>query len=299
MSTATLVTASAPDQPLAILLFDYPGADIILRSQDGYHLQVPKIYILNSSPILGKLIQGALKSLEASLPVVQLPENGETLHCLLTFVFPVTPLVPSTPEKIMELLSVAQWFQMGAALTHIRGCVAQQNKLPTRLEPALRIYTLAQKLGLRTEALQMAQAIFLKQPMTIEDFGNKLDIMSGASLYELWKYYEKVQSILASDLTKFRESYAITGLHCKELSSSKIPSWLDQYVESVGKTPNLFDSAQFNIAMARHLTSKDEDNLSCKCASITSQTISNFWEALASVVDGSFEKVRWLIYRAP
>jgi len=44
--------------------------------------------------------------------------------------------------------------------------------------------------------------------------------------------------------------------------------------------------------MARHFTSKDEDNLNCKCASISSQTISDFWEALASVVDGSFEKAK-------
>ena len=310
MSTATLVTASTTDQPLAILLFDHPGADIILRSRDCFHLQVPKIYIVNSSPILGELIQGTSKSPgdanpEASLQVVQLPENGEILHCLLTFVFPVTPLVPPTPEEIMELLSVAQKYQMGAALTHIRGCIARQNKLPTRLlEPALRIYALAQKLGLRPEALQMARAIILKQSMTIEDLGNKLDTMSGASLYELWKYYKKVQDVLASDLTEFRKSCAngtITDLSCNELSSSKIPSWLDQYIESVGKTPNLFDSAQLNIAMARHLTSKestkDEDNAGCKCASITSQTISDFWEALVSVVDGSFERVRWSIYR--
>jgi hypothetical protein len=40
--------------------------------------------------------------------------------------------------------------------------------------------------------------------MTIEDFDNKLDIMPGASLYELWKYHERVRAILASDLTEFR-----------------------------------------------------------------------------------------------
>ena len=151
-------TASTTDEPLANLLFDYPGADIILRSQDCYHFRVPKIYIVNNSPILGELIQRTLDSpgdanAEASLPVVQLPESGEILHCLLTFIFPVTPLVPSTPEEIMELLSVAQKYQMESALTHIRGSIARQNSLPTRLEPALHIYALAQKYGLRPEAL--------------------------------------------------------------------------------------------------------------------------------------------------
>ena len=298
MSTAPHEAASPTDEPLANLLFDHPGADIILRSQDSYHFRVPKIYIVNSSPILGELIQRTLDSpgdanAEASLPVVQLPESGEILHCLLTFIFPVTPLVPSTPEEIMELLSVAQKYQMGTALTHIRGSIARQNSLPTRLEPALHIYALAQKYGLRPEALQTARAIFLKQSMTIEDFDNKLDIMPGASLYELWKYHERVRAILASDLTEFRMSCArgtITGLRCTELSSSQIPSWLDQYIESIGKTPNLFDSAELNIAMARHIKDKANE-LDCKCASIPSQTIREFWEALASVVDGSFEKV--------
>jgi hypothetical protein len=34
--------SSITDQPIANLLFDYPGADIILRSQDSYHFRVPK-----------------------------------------------------------------------------------------------------------------------------------------------------------------------------------------------------------------------------------------------------------------
>jgi hypothetical protein len=45
-------------EPLANLLFDYPGAlagaDIILRSRDSYHFRVTKIYIANSSPVLGE-----------------------------------------------------------------------------------------------------------------------------------------------------------------------------------------------------------------------------------------------------
>ena len=297
MSTTALhEAASATDKPLANLLFDYPGADIILRSQDYYHFQVPKIYIANSSPVLGELIQNALDSpgaadVEASLPVVQVPKRGKILHFLLTIIFPINSLVPSSPEEILELLSDAQTYQMDFVLTHIRDRIARQNSLPTRLEPALRIYFLAQKYGLRQEALKTARTI-LNYPMTIEEYDGKLDIMSGASLYELWNYHEGVRAILASDLTEFRMSRArdtITDLRCTELSSSQIPSWLDQYIESIGKSPNLFDSTELNIAMTRHI--KDMANkLGCECASIPGRTIRDFWEALASVVDGSFEK---------
>jgi hypothetical protein len=276
---------------------DTYSADIILRSQDCHHFRVPKIYIVNSSPVLGELIQSALDppgaaDAEASLPVVHVPKRGKIVHCLLTFIFPVNSLVPSTPEEILELLSDAQTYQMDFVLTHIRDRIARQNSLPTRLEPALHIYSLAQKYRLLPEALQIARTI-LNYPMTIEDYDGKLDIMSGASLYELWRYHEGVRAILASDLTEFRISRAqgtITGLRCTEFGSFQIPSWLDQYIESIGKSPNLFDYAELNIAMARHIKDK-ADELDCGCASIPGQTIRDFWEALASVVDGGFEKV--------
>ena len=296
MSTVPHKSASTADEPLEDLLLDYPGADIIIRSQESYHFRVLKSTIANSSPILGELIRKTLNSFgddaEASLPVVQLPERGAILHNLLTFIFPVIPLVPSMPEEMMELLSVAQKYQMEAALLHIRGSIARQNSLPTRLSPALRIYALAQKYGLLPEALQTAR-IILNQSVTIEDFDNKLDIMPGASLHELWKYHERVRTILASDLTGFRVSRArgtITGIRCTELNSSQIPNWLDQYIESIGNSPNLFDFTELNIAMVRHTKDKANEP-GCECASIPGWMIRNFWEALSSVVDGSFEKV--------
>ena len=295
MSTIPHEAATTTDEPLENLLFDYPDADIILRSQDCYHFRVPKTSIINSSPILAELIRKTLDSLDdanarTSFPAVQLKERGAIIHSLLTFSFPVIPLVPATLEEIMELLSVAQKYQMAAALTHIRGSIARQNSLSTRLGPALHTYSLAQEYGLRPEVLQTARTV-LNYPMTIEDFDNKLDIMSGASLYELWKYRERVRDILSSDLTEFRMSRArgtITDLRCTELSSSLIPSWLDQYIESIGNSPNLFDFAELNIAMARHTKT---NQFICECASIPSQTIRDFWEALTSVVHGCFNKV--------
>ena len=183
---------------------------------------------------------------------------------------------------------------MGTVLIHIRGSITRENLLPTLLEPALHIYALAHKYGLRPEALQAARAIS-NYPMSIDDFNDKFDIMPGASLYELLKYHERVRAILASDLTEFRISGAygtMTGLSCEEYSSSHIPNWVDQYIESVGKNPNLLDLVELNAAMARHIGPfGNEFKDICKCASIPSQTIREFWAALGSVVHDSFEKV--------
>ena len=289
-------TALAVDEPLTNILFDYPGADIILRSQDSYHFRVLKIYIENSSPVLNELIRKVLDSPApnalASLPVVQLPKRGEIIHCILTFIFPVTPLLPPTPEEAMELLSEAQAYQMGSVLSQIRDRIARHYPQHTRLESALRLYSLAQKYRLRPEALQTARTI-LKYPITIKDLDDKLDIMPGASLYELWKYYEGVRAILASDLTKFMESTVygtVTCFCCTSPNPSQTQTWIDHYVESIGKMPHLFDLFEFNTAMSSHVKAIDAVN-TCQCTPMPSQVTRNFWEALTSVVHDSFEKV--------
>ncbi len=164
----------------------------------------------------------------------------------------------------MELISDALAYQMDSILSRIRDRIARSYPLPTHLEPALRIYSIAQEYGLRLEALQTARTT-LNYPMTIEGFENKLDIMPGASLYELWKYHEGVRATLASDLTEFRESSArgtLTGVRCLRHSSSQIPFWLDQYIESIGNAPNLFDPVEFGVAITRHIDMyKNEDDI--------------------------------------
>jgi hypothetical protein len=138
---------SAPtvDEPLANILFDYPGADVILCSQDSYHFRVPKTYVENSSAILSELIRKAVDSpgatnALASLPVVQLPIRGEIIHCILTFIFPVNPLLPSTHEEAMELLSEAQAYQMGSVLSQIRDRIARHYPQHTHLEPVPHLF---------------------------------------------------------------------------------------------------------------------------------------------------------------
>jgi hypothetical protein len=62
-STAPPEAAATSNEPIMKLLFDYPGADIILRSQDSHHLRVPKALIINYSPVLGELKRKTFDSL--------------------------------------------------------------------------------------------------------------------------------------------------------------------------------------------------------------------------------------------
>jgi hypothetical protein len=289
---------SVLNEPLPNILFEYPGADIILLSHDDHHLRVPKSHLVHCSPVLDELIRkpsnvpdGARGNI--SLPVVQLPETGVVLHSLLTFIFPSTPLVPSTTEEAMELLSVAQKYQMVSVLPFIRYHIAQQGPPSTQRDDVLHSYALAQKYGLHQEALQAAQTMLMNYPITIENLGDKPDVMPGASLYELWSYYEKARKILTKDLTVFKMSGAggtLTGVRCIKLSSAEIPSWIDSYIASIGDTPDVFDHIMFNTALARHM-GDEARNDECTCASIASQTMRNFWKSLTSVVHDSLKKV--------
>jgi len=210
------------------LHFDYPGADIVLRSFDSHKFHVPKLYIVNSSPVLRKRIEnipttsdvpnGELEGPEP-LPIVELTESKATLYSLLTFIFPVLPILPSTPEKIMELLGVAQKYQMDSIMSYIRGIIARKDPPFIRPETAFHIYFLAQEHELHQEALQAAR-FTLRLPMVIEGLGDKLDFpgMTGVYLHELWKYHERIRTDLGSGILEFRNSgfpaQDMNGLRC-------------------------------------------------------------------------------------
>ena len=287
------------------LHFNYPGPDtIILRSCDSHDFRVPKLYIVICSPVLGNLIQSVLNTSDVPkgeelepLPMVKLPESKETLHSLLTFIFPVTPILPSTTDKIMGLLAVAQKYQMDSVLSHIRGAISRQDPPFLRLETAFHVYFFAQHHELHREAVKAAR-VSLRSPMTIEGLDDKLEFagMTGAYLHELWKYREQVRTDLKPAVLEFRNSGLPddgVDLHCTTPRSSyhSFPQWLDDFIESIADAPHLFDLIEFENARARHIKDETYYSETCSCADISSQVIRTFWEALTAVVHGTIHNV--------
>ncbi|KAH9009131.1 hypothetical protein EDB85DRAFT_2163220 [Lactarius pseudohatsudake] len=279
--------------------FDYPGSDIVLRTSDSHDFRVPKLNIDICSPILRKLIRSVSNPPDVSngaLPVIELPENKATLYSLLTFIFPITPILPSTTEKIMELLAVAQKYQMDSVMTHIRSTTSRQDPPFIRPETALHVYFLAQEHKLRQEALQAAR-VTLRLPMVIEDLGDKLDFpgMTGAYLHELWKYHQQVRTDLDSGFLEFRSSGlpdGVKNLRCTAPRTGRrsFPRWLSAFIDSIAEAPHLFDLIEFEDARARHLKDETSYSQTCSCADISSQVTRAFWEALSAVFHGTIEK---------
>ena len=183
-SSLSEASSTEEEQP-----FDYPDADIILRSSDSRDFRVLKSFIIKSSPILDKLIQtssdlpadAVSAGTDTPLPIVRMPESGAILQSLLTFILPVPPVLPPGVEGTMELLPVAQKYEMGHILIHIRGSIALQDPPFIRESNALQVYSLAQKYGLRPEVVQAAR-LTLKFTLTIENLEGKLDTMRGDHL---------------------------------------------------------------------------------------------------------------------
>jgi hypothetical protein len=253
--------------------------------------------------------------------VVKLPESKATLYSLFTFIFPVTPVLPPTTEGIVELLAVAQKYQMDSVLNHIRGAIAKKDPPFIRPETAFHIYCIAQQQELHEEVVQAAQVTF-RLPMVIEELGDRLDSagMTGAYLHELRKHHERVRTDLRAALLQFRSfglpdnvksllctpggnpnycSYCSPSRSCNSSGycsycgrtstrTASFPQWLNDYVSSIAEAPHLFNLIDFNSALTRHFQSS---TIMCSCANMPSEVIHSFWEALTAVVHTAIEKV--------
>jgi hypothetical protein len=236
------------------------------------------------------------------LLVVSLPVSGAILYSLLTYVFPVSPILPQTVEQTMELLSVTQEYEMNLVLTQIRNHISL--RMPSFIweETTFLVYSLAQKYSLRIEALQAAKSMLNLSNFTIPNlhFKRKLDMMPGASLHELWKYHKRVRSKLKLCIEEFMTSHArgiLGNSTCGSLTDSGVPSWLYSYMATIETAPLPLTSlglTKLYVHMAAHIQKLNhEGGGGCSsCASIPGKTIHRFWGALTTVVDRNIAEVR-------
>ncbi|KAH9022503.1 hypothetical protein EDB84DRAFT_1580619 [Lactarius hengduanensis] len=245
-----------PSSQASNVLFDDPEADVVLRSRDSQTFRVLKLYIIRSSTVLSDLIQAAFDSFrvanvtsnEERLLEVQLSDSSAVLSSLLTFIFPVLPILPSTLEETMELLAVAQKYEMSSTLTHIRGSLALQDPPFIRPENAFLAYSVAQRYGLRKEAIQAAR-LTLKFTLTIER--PELEVVPGAYLHELWNYHKTVRAQFSHH--SWSRATTVFNATLNDLNCTR-SNWAEAYVVSIRKNPSLFDPIEFQMALTRHTT---------------------------------------------
>ncbi|KAH9023518.1 hypothetical protein EDB84DRAFT_1564690 [Lactarius hengduanensis] len=267
------------ESPPGHVLFDDPDANVVLRSGDSQIFRLPKLYIIRGSTVLSELIRAASntsgaasagfasagsRSTASRSPAVRQRHNRFLpAHVHL----PRTSVLPSSLDEKMELLSVAQKYEMSSVMDHVRGSLSQQDPPFIHKENAFLAYSLAQKYGLRREAIQAAR-FTLKSTLTNERFK---DVTPGAYLQELRKYHQRVQAQLKLDLPSSGAGTLFNAFDCISQYTTGSRHWFHSYIASISENPSFFDPIEFQMALMRH----------------TAGTVSNVvWKSVAGIWTG-------------
>ena len=98
---AQIYSATSPVEP-----FDVPDANLIIRSSDNIDFRVHKSLLVMTSPFFKDLLslpQPSDGETVDGLHIIQLPETSELLNSLLSILYPVRTVMPSSYEKVLYL----------------------------------------------------------------------------------------------------------------------------------------------------------------------------------------------------
>src|SRR5580698_1865427 len=113
-----------------------PDASIIVRSSDQANFRVHKSVLAMSSPFFKDLLslpQPPESELVDGLPVVALPEDAGPLNSLISLLYPITPVIPDSYQKVFALLAVCQKYEMESVQSSIRSAI-NHGKFPAPVE---------------------------------------------------------------------------------------------------------------------------------------------------------------------
>ena len=198
----TLVKEEPTSEPSDIqsvpLCLDLPDANIIIRSSDQVNFRVHKSILAMSSPIFKDLLSLS-KSFDAEyvdgLPVVALSEDAGLLNSLISLLYPITPIIPDSYQKVFALLAACQKYEMESVQSNIRFAI-KHGKFPAPVKAeGVSAYAIASGMGLVPEAEDAAR-LTLGQPMTFESLGEKLRLFKGQAVSDLIRYRSKNSDVL-------------------------------------------------------------------------------------------------------
>src|SRR6266702_674726 len=132
------------------------------------------------------LKRGIKRDIQGNLPVLCLSEDRDTVHRLLTAIYPIDIVYPQTFETMMKTFAAARKYGMPSVLALFRTYCSRVAPIVTA-ENAFRAYVFASNEGLKEEALEAAQ-LTLSLPQTFETYGPGLCNASGPALRALWKH---------------------------------------------------------------------------------------------------------------
>ncbi len=218
-----------------------PDADIIVRSSDQVTFPVRKSVLAMSSPFFKDMLslpQPPDGEVVDGLPVVQLPEDADVLKSLISFIYPIYPILPYSYDKVFALLAACQKYDIDSIQSYIRSEVKRRPYLEPSGTEVFRAYALANSMALRPEIESMAR-LTLNYPMTFEFLGEGLRWFEGPALGRLIRYRRRCRDSLVSRLNSF---FKVPSRHqiwrlCLESGNRRVgdegpPDWLSDFFSS-------------------------------------------------------------------
>ncbi len=170
-----------------------PDASIIVRSSDQASFRVHKSVLAMSSPFFKDLLslpQPPDDELVYGLPVIQLSEDASLLNSLISLLYPITPVVPGSYEKVFALLAACQKYDMESVQSNIRAEIKRGTfPAPVKAE-GFSACAIAGSMGLIPE-LEDAARLTFGYPMTFESLGEGLRSFKGRALCDLVRYRKR------------------------------------------------------------------------------------------------------------
>jgi len=179
--------------------FDHASADVILRSSDKepVDFRVFKLLLSLASPFFSEIFtlpQSSTPSVYSDecrdpngLPIIQMTEDRETLHLLLSLCFPVSvSKFPhfSSLQGLQKVIEATFKFDMEGLQKHLRAELIALRFIEAQ---PLRVFAIAYRYGWDTEARKAARYT-LRHP-TNPAFVSELGYISGATYYRLQEYH--------------------------------------------------------------------------------------------------------------
>ena len=191
-----------------------------------------------SSPVfkdLFSLPQPPDDELVDGLPVLQLAEDAGLLNSLISFLYPIAPVIPGSYEAVFALLSTCQKYDMLFIQSYIRTEV-KRGTFPSPVgTESFRGYAIASRIGLIPE-MENAARLTLDYPMTFESLGEGLLSFKGRELCDLLRYRKHCRDNVVSCLDSFFDVHSRCQIWkgCQEWSMWDTPpnrptAWLRSF----------------------------------------------------------------------
>ena len=272
--------------------FDDPDADIVLRSGFTSVLApgstescvvatdflVHKLLLIKVSSVFKSLLSSTSQILDqeiaqavrhgikcdtrGNIPVLCLSEDRDTVHRLLTAIYPIDIVYPQTFETI-KTFAAARKYGMPSVLARFRTYCSRVAPIVT-VENAFCAYVHASNEGMKEEALEAAQ-MTLSLPQTFETYGSSLCGASGPALLALWKHRRMALQAIKRGVDQCLEEigdlrgWTLSLPGKKDCCIVPPPQLREQFVLFAEKIPQNFSQMNFfdfALAMSQQFTCK-------------------------------------------